>query len=1655
MDNNKRLTLLKEIKRRDLNIEEVLSKDIDGADAQLILGYLYDNHCSKIGEYETHYITRKSDEVKSKAYNKLQWNFELKYYKKEVDSDYSVDSITLYNNEKHLEYAKAQLSRDFLELDRESRSISELIYYRDLKGVASRFAEIQEIHIPALLSLNHYSLMENHIPHYKESYGSFLDYMLKFHFKGGKKLEDKDIDVLEMIIKKAGHHKLRTDYLSLTNEKGETFSDLLQPKVLKNERLQKLQKFINDLLTQEESKGKLGLSKFVQDSQNTHDAIINFQTEILVSRIYNRYQKTLINAKELDNLFTDMVDHLDKLLKQNPNDKLLVVAKHFFNRNDIKNDKYNISNLQKKNITIKKILVGYYLALSDKEMLLTKVSGEREDESITVDDAYIQDNKKTFFEHIAYIQDENINHTGSAGWEDTKCIQGAWDELSRSALHKVKEQIAVSITKEIIDGIVVQTLTDNIDNIKDLTESTQIILYEWSQIGYSEKIDHELSKLGILDSNFKDVILKKCWDSIAKVQTYNIKDEKKDFRGLLSDDEKVGFEELLTNKINDSIRRSHLHIDFDNKLTINVEHYYQDNIANIIKDANNQSRFSIENYFTYNNQHIKFIDIIGKDSALLMNALEKTLIDISDYCVYDNKIMSLFRYFIDNKPELLPKLLNNKIYHHQLSAFDKQAILNNEKYADIRANILSQPEIEILSAVQEGKLDRVDDKTYLSKLDYSFLHPAVDPRKEQQVTLLRYLCELPSDRGDGTLCKKLLSLLSAEQNKYMQFINALVDIESIPSEDINIFMKILVEHYPNNKDVYHAFIDKDRYDLLQIYIENHTQSKDDLIKDSFTYVRDEKQYLYLKQFEFKQFEFDQNIITAKHHMLSFFMIYEKYFDEVFDQEKLPGEVMRFLVLFRKFKDYKVTKSRDLDNDLIKAINIGYFERVVEIIDKGGAKNLDSALREAARYGYLEIAILLIDKGGAKNRYNESLWEAVIRGHLKMVELLINKGAKDLDSRALREAAVRGHLKMAILLIDKGGAKDLYSRALRGAVRHGHLEMVELLIDKGGDKDLDNTLGIAARCGNNELVELLIDKGGAKDLDSALGEAADQGHLEIAILLIDKGGAKDLDSRALEIAVRHGHLEVVKLLIDKGGAKDLYSRALREAVRRGDLKMVELLIDKGVVKDLYSALQRAEKEGSTKVVELLQIRIVVECNHPERVDFFLKQDISERARNAALVRVVELNNIVITKILLEHDADPIKAGIIDQNGEPKIEGIGEEIYNMLKQHVKEREKVESLPLYEFYYKDVPYAKSREQVLQYIPQYINERYQFMPTLCEDIKNRNYNKINQAFPVIIQSIWGQTILDDDNSLHNYQDIAKKTCITFNVLMHMYGSLAKMEHCESDILKLNKLPKSVLRLLYFLLLDCSVMKLHEEYISNFFITQCDKLTYKNDEVIIQYPIILMYEICNVVLYCVSLGNNELVKSILNNLSFFIGIIDDIDPGERRNILQNLCTVYVEALKIAVSKVNLQVIKTLLFCASDTIRNGAFADLSDIDQSLLLLAHGYQQIINDLLDNGNGIHIKCPMINWLTKNICIDLLTLPVQDTPELNSRQKDSVVGQILDAYYKSVPKDNVKTSNVAAVLSSKIPYVNDLREKYEHQSRGVMDDIIRWSGQCQCGI
>ena len=437
---------------------------------------------------------------------------------------------------------------------------------------------------------------------------------------------------------------------------------------------------------------------------------------------------------------------------------------------------------------------------------------------------------------------------------------------------------------------------------------------------------------------------------------------------------------------------------------------------------------------------------------------------------------------------------------------------------------------------------------------------------------------------------------------------------------------------------------------------------------------------------------------------------------------------------------------------------------------------------------------------------------------------------------------------------------------------------------------------------------------------------------------------------------------------------------------------------------------------------------------------MKQDISERGRNAALVRVVELNNIVITKILLEHDADPIKAGIIDQNGEPKIEGIREEIYNMLKQHVKEKERVESLPLYEFYYKDVPYAKSREQVLQYIPQYINERYQFMPTLCEDIKNRNYNKINQAFPVIIQSIWGQTILDDDDSLHNYQDIAKKTCITFNVLMHMYGSLAKMERCESDILKLNKSLKSVLKPLYFLLLDCSVIKLREQYIERFFITQCYRLTYKNDEVIIQDRIILMYEICNVVLYCVSLGNNELVKSILNRLSFFIGIINDTYPEKRRNILQNLCTVYVEALKIAVSKVNLQVIKTLLSCASGTIRYDAFADLSDIDQSLLLLAHGYQQIINNLLDK--DMHIKCPMINWLTKNICMRLLTLPIQDTLELNS-----VVDQILDAYYEVVPESNIKTSNVAAALSNKTPYIN------KHNKSSVMNDGIIWSGECQC--
>jgi len=224
----------------------------------------------------------------------------------------------------------------------------------------------------------------------------------------------------------------------------------------------------------------------------------------------------------------------------------------------------------------------------------------------------------------------------------------------------------------------------------------------------------------------------------------------------------------------------------------------------------------------------------------------------------------------------------------------------------------------------------------------------------------------------------------------------------------------------------------------------------------------------------------------------------------------------------------------------------------------------------------------------QSKEEKALFEAVEKGDIEQLKLLISKGAnvntvRDQNSVTLLHlAAEQGHTEIAAILVDKGA--DVNARDKWGETPL-HLaalaDLAELLIDKGADINAKGSWGevplhYAARAGHLDVVELLISKG--TDVDAAndwgnrpLLAAVRGGHLEVAKVLISKGAdvdaGNDWGARPLLAAARGGHLEVAKVLISKGADVDAGSDRgfgpLHAAAARGHLDIIELLLSKGI------------------------------------------------------------------------------------------------------------------------------------------------------------------------------------------------------------------------------------------------------------------------------------------------------------------------------------------------------------------------------------------------------------------------------------------------------------------------------------------------------------
>lgn len=175
---------------------------------------------------------------------------------------------------------------------------------------------------------------------------------------------------------------------------------------------------------------------------------------------------------------------------------------------------------------------------------------------------------------------------------------------------------------------------------------------------------------------------------------------------------------------------------------------------------------------------------------------------------------------------------------------------------------------------------------------------------------------------------------------------------------------------------------------------------------------------------------------------------------------------------------------------------------------------------------LMLALLSISSSvpaqNAQQELNDQMWEAVRKGDVALVTVLLDKGA-DVNAKfrygttALFKAAERGHTEVVKVLIARGAdvsVKDTFygATAMTWALNNKHVGAVGALLEKD-EASVDSVLSTGAREGNAALVGVALARGGAKPeaLTAALALTMnDKDKVEIAEMLKKAGALPPLE-----------------------------------------------------------------------------------------------------------------------------------------------------------------------------------------------------------------------------------------------------------------------------------------------------------------------------------------------------------------------------------------------------------------------------------------------------------------------------------------------------------------------------------------------------------------
>ncbi|TGO41611.1 hypothetical protein BHYA_0019g00420 [Botrytis hyacinthi] len=370
------------------------------------------------------------------------------------------------------------------------------------------------------------------------------------------------------------------------------------------------------------------------------------------------------------------------------------------------------------------------------------------------------------------------------------------------------------------------------------------------------------------------------------------------------------------------------------------------------------------------------------------------------------------------------------------------------------------------------------------------------------------------------------------------------------------------------------------HDLCQKYRSNN--SENECIGRSFTYSR--------------RVDLTFHLLRYDHEMVLIFLLSS---DDIWIDSKMTDRGESLLMEAVKMNHSVVTTF--------------FLEGTTNINFMGGVQTM-SPLQQAVIRGQMNIVELLLERGAEvnyKGQYRIPLVIASSRGQLNMVELLLDKPI------SLMLAAYFGNKNITQLLLEKGAeidCRDLINQTpLMAAVLHGHRNVVGLLLENNDEVycvDFNDETPImkAIAGGYASIASLLLGKGARFDCEedifgTVLLEASQFGRKKMARFLLQNGVNANLrDKNGLYLgwtplmhAAESGHEATVKLLLENGAEINAKchngSTALYRATIQGHKTIVDFLLGRSGKVDLliefgYDVLLGAVSRDNEAVVAIL-------------------------------------------------------------------------------------------------------------------------------------------------------------------------------------------------------------------------------------------------------------------------------------------------------------------------------------------------------------------------------------------------------------------------------------------------------------------------------------